>query len=461
MKILPPTVVLQLKRFRQQRRAWVSLWLLLGIYGLSLLADVYAPYGPKQTMSAEDIDLPDEVELIRVREQRVGFVQVNAELRVLREQDAAFFLGREMRGETIELPSAIENALTSRFANETTAAVDVRNEESRFIWSLSTYEPRRRAPRSARIILREVNEEAEDASSLVLDAGGEPMDGEVPVWFSSLPAETLTALRIRVAAAMEAPVDPLQYEIDGQKYELRFVRETVQFPFRPVEGHPLGLDESGRDVYVQILYATRIALSFGFLLVLCSAILGTLIGGLQGYFGGWWDLIGQRMVEVYESIPFLYVMILLGSIFGRSFWLLLLVYAAFNWVGISYYMRAEFFKGRAQPYAEAARALGLSTGRIMWRHILPNSLVPLITLFPFLLVGAIGSLSALDYLGFGMPVGTPSWGDLLRQAQRYRYAWWLIAYPSLALFVVILLGVFIGEGLRAAFDPKRATRWEA
>jgi microcin C transport system permease protein len=154
-------------------------------------------------------------------------------------------------------------------------------------------------------------------------------------------------------------------------------------------------------------------------------------------------------------------MILIGSIFGKSFGLLLFIYAIFNWIGISYYMRAEFLKLRSQPFTEAARALGLPAGRIMWKHILPNALVPLITFFPFSLVGAIGSLSALDYLGFGLPAGTPSWGDLLQQAQTYRYAWWLILYPSLTLFVIILLGVFVGEGLRSAFDPKREAHWEA
>lgn len=517
--LVPPTVLSQFKRFRAQRRAWISLWLLIGLYGISLVADLFAngtpwrirfegetfypwwsevtrddfygddvatqpdyrellrserfsqsssntmnwawiPFGPQNTLSAEDIALPQEVMLIRQREQRVGTVQLDSTFTVLRAQESEFFFGTNVTRHILDdFPDAIAAAVTQRFQNQPTASVEVLSVDERFMWSLSAYTPRSRAPRSVRVLLRE-RWDVRVGEQVPLNEQGEPV-GQAPEWFFSLSSSIQDEIRSRVKASFEAPVGPMTIEVDGDRFVLRFERETVHFPFRPVEGHPLGVDESGRDVLVLLLFATRIALSFAFVLVLCSVVLGTFIGGLQGYFGGWLDLIGQRLIEVYESIPFLYVMIFLGAIYGRSFTLLLLVYAAFNWVGISYYMRAEYLKGRAQPYTEAARALGLPTGRIMWRHILPNSLVPLITLFPFLLVGAIGSLSALDYLGFGMPVGTPSWGDLLRQAQRYRYAWWLITYPSLALFVVILLGVFIGEGLRAAFDPKRATRWEA
>jgi microcin C transport system permease protein len=285
---------------------------------------------------------------------------------------------------------------------------------------------------------------------------------ERPDWWGALPGEVSAAAEQALLDAETVPVSPIAYtDEEGAQWEIRITKETVQFPFRPVKGHPLGLDQSGRDVLTLILYATRISLLFGFLLVTSVLVVGTVLGGLQGYFGGWVDLFGQRVIEIYSAIPFLYAMIYLGSIYGRSFGLLLFVYACFNWIGISLYMRAEFLRLRRQPFTEAARSLGLPTGRIMWRHILPNALVPLITFFPFSLVGAIGSLSALDFLGFGLPVGTPSWGDLLSQAQTYPYAWWLILYPALALFVVILLTVFIGEGLRSAFDPKRETHWEA
>jgi microcin C transport system permease protein len=188
--------------------------------------------------------------------------------------------------------------------------------------------------------------------------------------------------------------------------------------------------------------------------------LGTFLGAIQGYFGGGADILGQRLTEIWNALPFLYVMILLGAVYGRSFLLLLFCYAIFNWIGISYYVRAEFLRLRHLPFVEAARATGLPHRKIIFRHILPNALTPLITFFPFQLVGAIGALAALDYLGFGLPPPTPSWGELLQQAHQFRWAWWLILYPSLALFGVMLLGVFIGEGIRNAYDPRRYTRFE-
>ncbi|HQZ29971.1 MAG TPA: ABC transporter permease subunit, partial [Verrucomicrobiales bacterium] len=139
---------------------------------------------------------------------------------------------------------------------------------------------------------------------------------------------------------------------------------------------------------------------------------------------------------------------------GRSFLLLGFVYGIFNWIGISYYVRAEFLRLRKLPFVEAARVMGIGRWKIMFRHIFPNALVPIITFFPFSLVGSIFVLTALDYLGFGLPPGTPSWGNLLDQGQSQTYAWWLTLYPSLALFLVSLLGIFIGEGVRAAFDPR-------
>ncbi len=232
--------------------------------------------------------------------------------------------------------------------------------------------------------------------------------------------------------------------------------EPAVFPFRPVPGHPFGFDNAGRDVFALVLHATRIALAFGLLLTFASLLLGVVAGAVQGYFAGWADLAGQRFTEIWGALPFLYVVIFLGNAFGRSFGLLLVCYAIFNWIGTAAYVRAEFLRLRGRPFVEAARVQGLPSRRIMLRHILPNALTPLVTLFPFLLVGAIGSLAALDYLGFGLPAGTPSWGELLQQAQGARGAWWLVLWPSLALFVVMLLGVFVGEGLRDAFDPRPA-----
>jgi microcin C transport system permease protein len=213
-------------------------------------------------------------------------------------------------------------------------------------------------------------------------------------------------------------------------------------------------------VFARILYGMRIALLFGISLVLCTLAAGVIIGGIQGYYGGRLDILGQRVIEIWSALPFLYVMILLGSVYGRSFGLLLFCYALFNWIGISAYMRAEFLKLRRRPFVEAARCLGLPARTIMRRHILPNALIPLITFLPFMLVGSIGALTVLDFLGFGLPPPTPSWGELLHQAQAFRWAWWLILYPSAALFVVMILVTLIGEGVRDAYDPKPFSRMD-
>ena len=236
--------------------------------------------------------------------------------------------------------------------------------------------------------------------------------------------------------------------------------DEIAWPYPPVRGHWMGIDAAGRDVLSRVLYGMRISMVFGLLLVVWAMAFGLVIGAVQGYFGGWVDIAGQRITEVWSALPFLYVMILIGSVLGRSFLLLLICYSLFNWIGISYYMRAEFLRLRQRTFVEAARCQGLSATRIIFSHILPNALTPLITLFPFSLIGAIGSLAALDFLGFGLPPLTPSWGELLQQAQMFRWAWWLILFPSLALFSVMLLTVLIGEGLRDAFDPRQQTKME-
>lgn len=234
----------------------------------------------------------------------------------------------------------------------------------------------------------------------------------------------------------------------------------VSFPFRPVPGHPFGIDAGGRDVYARVIHGMRIALLFGIILAATSMFVGLVIGAVEGYFGGKTDIVLQRLTEIWSAIPFLYVMIFIGSTVGRSFGILLFCYAIFSWIGVSYYMRAEFLRLRSRTFVEAAKVQGFSAPRIIFGHILPNGLTPLITLFPFLLMGAIGSLAALDFLGFGLPPMTPSCGELMQEAQQFREAWWLILFPALALFIVMLLTVLVGEGLRDAFDPRQKSKLE-
>ena len=236
--------------------------------------------------------------------------------------------------------------------------------------------------------------------------------------------------------------------------ERRVAAKGASFPHPPCKGHPFGLDSGGRDVYASVVHGMRISLLFGLALTLWAMLLGVTVGAVEGYFGGTADILMQRFTEIWSAVPFLYVMIFIGSTMGRSFTLLLICYGVFNWITVSYYMRAEFLRLRVRTFVEAAKCQGLSAGRIIFRHILPNAVSPLVTLFPFLLMGAIGSLAALDFLGFGLPPMTPSCGELMNQAQQFRRAWWLVLFPGAALFIVMFLAAIVGEGLREAFDPR-------
>ena len=324
----------------------------------------------------------------------------------------------------------------------------------------STPRPQGRATLRARALER-LPENAGSTMAVWQFSPGEEIPLRNPKSWANLSPELRQKIqegRAAIASGAEAPSAWECQITTDRTYRLVVEREAARFPFRPIPGHWLGIDNAGRDVLARIFYSLRIALNFGMLLVVFSLAGGTFAGILQGYRGGLTDLACQRFIEIWSALPFLYVMILMGSIYGAGFMLLLICYALFNWIGISYYMRAETLRLRKQPFVEAARCIGLSGWTIAFRHILPNALVPLITLFPFSLVGAIGSLAALDYLGFGLPAPSPSLGELLSQAQGERTAWWLTLYPSLALFLVMLLGVFIGEGIRNAFDPRRQQR---
>jgi microcin C transport system permease protein len=231
-------------------------------------------------------------------------------------------------------------------------------------------------------------------------------------------------------------------------------------PYAPSAEHLLGTDAHGRDVLSRLIHGFRICMSFSLLLSLIGTFLGIVIGGIQGYFGGKLDITFQRLIEIWAALPFLYVVILLGSIYGQGFWMLAVIMAAFSWIGLSYYMRAEFFKIKQMQFVKAAEVLGLSHKRIFFKEILPNALTPVITLFPFSIIGGISGLTSLDFLGFGLQAPTPSWGDLLSQGLANLYAPWITLFTISALFITLMLASFIGEGIRNAFDPKFGDRYE-
>ncbi len=422
------------------------------------------PYGPFESVDPSDIDLPDRVTVQFDPVPRLGTVNVTRDLAVVREHDASpFFSGRSLLGgnlaDRLALPENLKQAMDRRFRNLASPplSVTLQGEAGPMEAALSTFEPRESPPASVRVTLREPRTLARKSRHLAFDRALS-LESDPGRVFRSLSAEDQALIRQLAGKRREGYVEPVEMALEGARYTVSFIRPEVRFPFPPTADHIMGIDGAGRDVFARILYGLRTSFTFGIILVLASMALGTAAGAVQGYYGSLVDITGQRLIEVWSALPFLYVMILLGSVYGRSFILLLVCYGIFNWIGISYYMRGEFLRLRKTAFVEAAKGLGLPTGKIIFRHILPNALVPIITFFPFSLVGAIGSLAALDYLGFGLPPPTPSWGELLAQAQQFRWAWWLILYPSLALFVVMLLGVFVGEGIRNAFDPKPYSR---
>jgi microcin C transport system permease protein len=227
-------------------------------------------------------------------------------------------------------------------------------------------------------------------------------------------------------------------------------------------GHYFGTDSQGRDVAARLLYGFRISIFFALFLVLFGQVIGTIIGSLQGYLGGRFDIISQRVIEVLISIPFLYVVIIMAALFAPSFWMLLGIMALFQWIAITFYMRTEMYREKTREYCLAAKSYGSSHWRVIFRHLLPNSLTPLVTFTPFAVVGAIFALTSLDYLGYGLPAPTPSWGELIDQALQIenRNLLWLTLAPFGALTVTLVLVVFIGESVREAFDPKQYARYE-
>lgn len=231
-------------------------------------------------------------------------------------------------------------------------------------------------------------------------------------------------------------------------------------PHPPSRDHWLGTDNIARDILARLIHGFRICMLFGLTLAVLGAVLGVIIGGVQGYVGGKVDITCQRLIEIWSSLPFLYVVILLGSVYGRGFALLILIVSLFEWIHLSYYMRGEFYKLKTMTYVTVARAVGLSPARIFFRQILPNGLTPVITIFPFDVIGGISLLTALDFLGFGLQPPTPSWGEMLHQGLDNLHAPWVAVSAVAALFITLLLATFVGEGVREAFDPKSDQRVE-
>jgi microcin C transport system permease protein len=230
--------------------------------------------------------------------------------------------------------------------------------------------------------------------------------------------------------------------------------EVDEYPSPPSDLNPMGTDESGRDVFARILYGFKYSMGYALFAWLFSMILGIIFGGIMGFFGGKTDLIGQRIVEILSTTPQFFLLLILISIFTPNLWLLIAITSIFGWISISYYVRGEFLKNRKREFVEAAKAMGATNSTIIFKHILPNSLTPVITFAPFVISGHIIGLASLDYLGFGLPVPTPSWGELLAQAQKhFTVAWWLAVYPAVALFTTLTLLNLIGEGIRDALDP--------
>src|SRR5450830_1012521 len=229
-------------------------------------------------------------------------------------------------------------------------------------------------------------------------------------------------------------------------------------PSGPSRDNWLGTDDRGRDLLAQLIYGFRVSVLFALALTVSGVLLGVLTGAVQGYFGGRTDLAFQRFIEIWCSMPELYLLIIFSAVFAPSVALLLVLLSLFGWMGLSDYVRAEFLRNRQLDYVKAARALGVSNTQIIWRHILPNSLTPVVTFLPFRMSAAILALTSLDFLGLGVPPGTPSLGELLSQGKNNIDAWWISLATFCVLVLTLLLLTFMGDALRDALDPRKAEK---
>ena len=241
----------------------------------------------------------------------------------------------------------------------------------------------------------------------------------------------------------------------------RYHHRTVNYfakepsPAPPSRDNILGTDDKGRDLLARLIYGFRVSVVFALLVTALCTVIGVLYGAIQGYFAGWTDIAMERFGEIWGSMPRLYMLIIFAALFYPSFMLLVVLLSLFGWLGLSNYVRAEFLRNRTLDYVRAARALGQSNSTIMWRHVLPNSMTPVVTLIPFEMAGAVGALTSLDFLGLGVPPGTPSLGELLNQAKENLDAWWIAITTFGVLVVMLMLLILIGDALRDALDPRK------
>lgn len=245
---------------------------------------------------------------------------------------------------------------------------------------------------------------------------------------------------------------------------LRYGTSTINYdaktpaPTPPSAANWLGTDDQGRDVLARLIYGFRISVLFGLILTLASSAIGIMAGAVQGYFGGWTDIIFQRIIEIWSGLPELFLLIILASIITPNFWWLLLILLLFSWMSLTGVVRAEFLRARNFDYVKAARALGVPEFRIMIRHVLPNALVSAMTMMPFLVSGAVTALTTLDFLGFGLPAGSPSLGELLLQGKNNPQAPWLGITSFAVIALLLVLIIFIAEAVRDAFDPRKVIK---
>lgn len=248
------------------------------------------------------------------------------------------------------------------------------------------------------------------------------------------------------------PYDPYENDLRDDEYP--------PFPPSIKDKHYLGTDTVGRDILARLVYGFRIAIFFSLTLLFVNYFIGISIGSAMGFWGGKFDLFFQRIIEIWSNVPFLYIIIIVSSIVVPNFLMLILIMAFFGWVGVTWTMRAVTYKEKARDYVLAARAMGASNCRIVFRHIIPNTISIIITFAPFSVSGGIVSLTSLDYLGFGLPPPTPSWGELLQQGWANMHAWWIVASVVVAMVVTLITVTFIGEAVREAYDPKLHTTYE-